>query len=271
MLTNSNFERDVIHKNIAMRLCSAQNGRRYVLMDGFGEQIWLQTNFYNISKHVYEYYKSKLRYNGRQEREPINYAHIWNSDWCKSNYNEIGCFTYIMNSVKSYFSLRAYANGLFGAVRVDDNCVFFLTPDEHLARLVFEYISNYYQAEINATDIAFCGLERISVNEYVRIRLQCIMEVRGMTMKHVCDVSGLQYSSFIRFLDDKQYDCKLETLYRVLEAFNMTFLEFFNTDWFRKHVEIKNDIYDSWEKVETIKFGGEEDLFRNIKCARKGN
>jgi ATP-dependent Clp protease protease subunit len=125
--------------------------------------------------------------------------------------------------------------------------------------------------EGNAPDIAFCGLDRISVNEYVRIRLQCIMEVRGMTMKHVCDVSGLQYSSFIRFLDDKQYDCKLETLYRVLEALNMTFLEFFNTDWFRKHVEIKNDIYDSWEKVETIKFGGEEDLFGNIKCARKGN
>lgn len=261
MLSNSKFEGDIIHKNVAMRLCSALNGRRFVLMDGFGQQIWLQTNFYNIGKYVYEYYKSKLRYNGRQELEPIDYAHIWRIDWCKSNYNEIGTFTYIMDNMKSCFSLRAYASGLFGAVRVDDDCVFFLTPDEHLARMIFEHLSNSYQAEITATDIAFCGLERISINEYIRIRLKCIMDVREITLSHLSNASGFQYSSLIRFLDDKQYDCKSEALYRVLEALNMTFLEFFCTDWFRKHVEIRNDIYDSWEKMMAVKWEEEEDPF----------
>jgi hypothetical protein len=122
----------------------------------------------------------------------------------------------IMNGMKSFFSLRAYANGLFGAVRLDDNCVFFLTPDEHLATKVFEYINKYYQAEINATDIAFCGLERISINDYIRIRLKCILEVREITLKHISNVSGFQYSSLIRFLEDRQYDSRVEALYKTL-------------------------------------------------------
>lgn len=273
MLSNNKFPRDIIHKTKAMRLYTALNGRRFVLMDGFGEQIWLQTNFYNIGKFVYEYYKSKLRYNGRQEFDEVDYKPIWDSAWCKSDYNEIGTFTYLMNGMKSYFSLRAYANGLFGAVRLDDNCVFFLTPDEHLARKVFEYINKYYQAEINATDIAFCGLDRISINEYIRIRLKCILEVREITMKHISNVSGFQYSSLIRFLDDRQYDSRVEALYKVLEALNMTYLEFFSTDWFRKHVEINNDIYDTWEKVATIKWEEEEEEgpFGDVEHPRKEN
>jgi hypothetical protein len=81
---------------------------------------------------------------------------------------------------------------------------------------------------------------------------------------------GFQYSSLIRFLDDRQYDCRVEALYKVLEALNMTYLEFFSTDWFRKHVEINNDIYDSWEKVETIKWEEERRIrLETLKCQEK--
>jgi hypothetical protein len=52
----------------------------------------------------------------------------------------------------------------------------------------------------------------------------------------------------------------------------MTYLEFFSTDWFRKHVEIDNDIYDSWEKVMAIKWEEEEENpFGNVENPRKEN